>query len=96
MFKILWTEEAEEDLTNILSYYIEQAGIDIAKSIYDRIKIQVGTLNIFPERTRLGRVKDTREFIISRLPYIAVIEVSNNTVLILNIIHTAKKYPYHV
>ena len=34
MFKILWTEEVEEDLINILSYYIEQAGIDIAKSIY--------------------------------------------------------------
>jgi plasmid stabilization system protein ParE len=93
MLNILWSEQAEQDLEQILSYYLEQAGMRVAESVYARIKEQIGTLNLFPERTRLGRVEGTRECVISRLPYIAVIEVSANAVRVLNIIHTAKKYP---
>lgn len=93
MFSILWSEQAELDLEQILLYYLEHAGIRVAESVYLRIKEQVGTLTVFPEYTRLGRVAGTRECVISRLPYIAVIEVHTNAVRVLNIIHTAKKYP---
>ena len=93
MLKVLWTEEAEQDLENILSYYLEQAGMRVAESIYTRVKKQVGMLDVFPERTRPGRAAGTREYIISRLPYIAVVDVGIDTVLVLNVIHTAKKYP---
>lgn len=93
MFSILWTEPAEQDLEKILSYYLEQCGMRVAESMYVRIKDQVGTLVVFPERMRLGIVDGTRECVISRLPYIAVIKVSTDAVQVLNIIHTARRYP---
>ncbi len=93
MFKICWSEEAEQDLENILLYYLEQVGMRVAESVYGRIRNQVGALEKFPERSRAGRVSGTREYVISQLPYIAVIEVAKDAVIVLNIIHTAKKYP---
>jgi toxin ParE1/3/4 len=94
MFKVYWTQEAEQDLDNILSYYLEQAGFRVAESVYGRIKEQVGSLKIFPERTtRPGRVLGTREYVISRLPYIAIIDIDADTVSVLGVIHAARKYP---
>lgn len=93
MFKVYWTQEAEQDIENILSYYLEQAGFRVAESVYGRIREQVGSLKIFPERSRPGRVFGTREYVISRLPYIAIIDINADTVSVLGVIHTAKKYP---
>ena len=93
MFTVRWTDEAELDLENILTYYLEHVGLRVAEAIYMRLKAQVGSLTMFPERCRPGRVSGTQEYVISRLPYIAVVEISADTVSILNIIHTARKYP---
>ncbi len=93
MFEINWTEEAEQDLENILLYYFEQAGLRVAETVYNRIREQVGQLDSFPESTRVGRVQGTRECVISRLPYVAVIDVGHDTVTVLSVVHTARKYP---
>ena len=93
MFQINWTAEAEQDLENILLYYLEQAGLRVAEAVYNRIREQVGQLDSYPESTRVGRVQGTRECVISRLPYIAVIEVGHDTVTVLSVMHTARKYP---
>ena len=93
MFQINWTAEAEQDLENILLYYLEQAGLRVAEVVYNRIREQVGQLDSYPESTRVGRVQGTRECVISRLPYIAVIEVGHDTVTVLSVKHTSRKYP---
>lgn len=93
MFKVEWTREAEKDLENILTYYLAEAGLSVASAIFVRIKEQVGALKLFPHRCRPGRVADTREYVLHRLPYIAVVQVGEDTVSVLNIIHTARKYP---
>lgn len=93
MFNVRWTDEAESDLENILTYYLEHAGSRVAEAVYTRIKAHVGSLKMFPERCRPGRVPGTKEYVISRLPYIAVVDIGAETVFILNIIHTARKYP---
>lgn len=93
MFQVNWTEEAEQDLDNILLYYLDQAGLRVAEALYNRIRDQVGQLETFPESTRVGRVQGTRECVISRLPYIAVIDVGHDTVTVLSVVHTARKYP---
>lgn len=93
MFQVNWTEEAEQDLDNILLYYLDQAGLRVAEAVYNRIRDQVGQLETFPESTRVGRVQGTRECVISRLPYIAVIDVGHDTVTVLSVVHTARKYP---
>ena len=93
MAVVLWTERAEQDLEDILTYYLSAAGVRVAKSIYGRIRTQVQSLKQFPERARPGRVAGTREYVIARLPFIAVIQVQGDAVFILDIVHTARKYP---
>lgn len=93
MFKVAWTDEAEQDLENILTYYLEETGLRLADAIFVRIKEHVGSLKLFPHRCRPGRVANTREYVLHRLPYIAMVHVGEDTVSVLNVIHTARKYP---
>jgi toxin ParE1/3/4 len=93
MFKVEWTNEAEHDLEAVLAYYLEEAGLQVANSIYLRIKDQVGSLKLFPHRCRPGRVGGTKECVLHRLPYIAVVHIGDETVSVLNFIHTARRYP---
>jgi len=93
MFKIQWTDEAERDLEDILLYYVDRAGLHVAEAVYSRIREQVGQLGTFPESARPGRVPGTRECVIGRIPYIAVIEVGGEVVTVLSVVHTARKYP---
>lgn len=93
MFKVEWTDEAERDLEDILLYYLEEAGHGVAESLYAGIREQIGSLESFPECARPGRVPGIREFVVSRLPYIAIVHVGDDAVTVLSLIHTARKYP---
>ena len=71
---------------NGISEYIEQdrsleAANRVSRIIYDAIQ----SLRIMPYRGRLGRVDNTRELLVQRLPYVIVYEVFDERVLILNI-----------
>ncbi len=65
----------------------------VAYGIYDRIKASVQSLRQFPERTRIGRVAGTRECVVARLPFMVVVQVEGRNVRVLNVIHTARKFP---
>ena len=93
MTVITWTQRAEQDLENILAHYLNEAGLQVAQSIFVRLHAQVQSLQQFSQRTRIGRVAGTRELIISRLPYIVVIQVKADKVFVLNVVHTARQYP---
>jgi toxin ParE1/3/4 len=93
MAVVLWTGRAERDLEGILEYALTEYGQRIAESIYLRIRTQVAGLKDFPARSRPGRVAGTREYVITRLPFIAVIELDGDTVHVLSLLHTAKNYP---
>lgn len=93
MFHVQWTNEAEIDLENILTYYFEEAGERVARAVHDRMREQIETLRLFPERCRIGRVAGTKEYVLSRLPYVAVVHMDGQTVYVLNLIHTARKIP---
>jgi len=93
MFELRWTNEAERDLESILAYYLDQGGSRVAEAVCARIMAHVGSLALFPERCRPGRVPGTKEYVIHRLPYIAVVEIGEESVSILNLIHTARRYP---
>lgn len=93
MFQVQWTDEAEADLEHILTYYLNEAGERVASAVYDRLREQIGRLQYFPERCRIGRVAGTKEYVLSRLPYVAIVQIEERTVYVLNLIHTAKKFP---
>ena len=93
MARVIWTEAAERDLDTILAYYVEEAGLDVAQAVFSRMREQVGSLRMFPHRCRPGRVAGTREYVLHRLPYIAVVRVVDDSVAVLALVHTARKYP---
>ncbi len=93
MHRVVWSEKAEADLENVLAHYLDDAGSEVATMVYQRIREQVGSLKLFPERCRPGRVTGTREYVLTRLPYIAVVVVDDDHVTIVALVHTARKFP---
>lgn len=53
----------------------------------------VGTLELFPNRGRAGRVEATRELVFASLPFAAIYEVHDDTVHVLPILHGAQRWP---
>ena len=51
------------------------------------------TLAGFPDTGRPGRIPDTRELVISGLPYIVPYSISNSIIVILRVYHTSRKWP---
>ena len=42
---------------------------------------------------RVGRVPDTREFVITDTPYIAAYQIVEDTLVILRVLHGAQRWP---
>ena len=53
----------------------------------------VQSLQKFPKRGRPGRMTDTRELIVTNLPYIIVYRARRDAVEILRILHAAQLWP---
>ena len=92
--RIVWTDEALDDLEEILAYYYVQARPRIAGSIERRIVEQIEALLPFPERIRKSdRIPDARELVVNKLPYIVFVKLFPDSIVVLNVIHTARKFP---
>lgn len=92
--QILWTDEAIDDLAEIVAYYYAEASPRTAESVERRIVEQVEGLPPFPERIRKSdRIPGARELVVYRLPYIVFVKLTPDAVVVLNIVHTAKKFP---
>ena len=77
-----------------ISEYIEQASnLETANRITRTIYDTVQTLRVMPNRGRKGRIEDTRELVISRLPYLIVYRVLEERLLVVNIVHGARRWP---
>ena len=91
--RVEWSEPAVSDLKTI-SEYIEQASnLETANRITRTIYDTVQTLRVMPNRGRKGRIEDTRELVISRLPYLIVYRVLEERLLVVNIVHGARRWP---
>ncbi len=51
-FDVLWTPSAVSDLDEILDYLAQEAGIDRALGLYEKVRRQVGSLTRLPRRCR--------------------------------------------
>ena len=92
--RIVWTDEAVDDLEEILAYYYAEAGPRTAEAVERRIVEQIEGLPPFPERIRNSeRIPGARELVINRLPYIAFVKLLPDAILVLNVVHTARKFP---
>ncbi len=59
----------------------------------EEIEQQINLLATQPEMGRIGRVKGTRELVISRTPFIAVYRIAEQRIEILRFLHGAQKWP---
>jgi toxin ParE1/3/4 len=92
MMRIRWTEPAVRDFTHI--YYIQEHGSTAtARRIALAIYKSIGTLTDYPEIGWAGRKPNTRELVLSGLPYIAIYRLREQTVEVLRILHGAQKWP---
>ena len=56
-------------------------------------KPAVDDLQAFTSRGRPGRMRDTRELIISGLPFVIIYRIREASVEIIRVIHGAQKWP---
>jgi len=92
--KILWTAEALDDLATITAYYHAEVNPRTANAVQQRILEQIQSLPPFPERIRQSeRIPGARELVVHRLPYIVFVKLTHDAIVVLNIVHTARKFP---
>lgn len=92
--RIVWADDALDDIEAILAHYFHEAGARTAQAVERRIVGQIESLLLFPERIRKsGRVPGARELVINKLPFIVFVRVLPDTIIVLNVVHTARKFP---
>jgi addiction module RelE/StbE family toxin len=90
--QVKWTSKARRDLSSVEAYIAKDnptAAIDTVLKIIAAVE----TLASFADSGRPGRTPDTRELVITGLPYIVPYHVSNSIVVILRVYHTSRKWP---
>ena len=90
--ELRWTEAAAEDLERIADYLFESTPLHaarIVRAIYDSPR----QLLAFPALGRPGKVEDTREFVLTPLPYVVVYVVDGEVIHIARILHGAQRWP---
>jgi toxin ParE1/3/4 len=84
-----WTVTAADDLEQI-ALYLKANDPAFAHSTVVKIYEAV-PLRRFPNRGRAGLHKDTRELVVSDLPYLVVYQVLPDAVMVLRIVHGAQQ-----
>jgi toxin ParE1/3/4 len=90
---LIWSPEAIADLA-ALRTYIEQDDPAAARRVALHIVRNVETLLPgTPEMVRLGRVPGTRELVIPKTPYIVPYRIVGQTIQVLRVFHSARRWP---
>lgn len=95
MYTVIYEPQAEDDLIEIVLYYIEQSGFVLGETIQKRLQAHIALLQTIPYRTiESPLAENVREFLIERLPYKAyfTIDESSKSVFILRILHTSRNH----
>ena len=90
--RVEWLPVAERNRESHLAYIAQHnpwAAIDMG----DAIEAAVRHLADNPHMGRLGRVKGTRELVVSGTPYVICYRVEPDAVVILRLLHGAQKWP---
>lgn len=90
--QVRWTRRALLNLEQAVAY-IAADSPTIANRVAQKIWESVQLLGDHPRIGRPGRVKGTRELVISGLPYIIPYTERNGSVFILRVLHSSMKWP---
>ena len=89
--RIRWTLPAADDLEGIKDY-LQQHYPHLAEATIRAIYKRIRTLKAHPSRGRPGHRQDTRELVLSPLPYTVVYRVKTEAVEIIHIYHGAQNW----
>lgn len=90
--KVRWRRNAQLDLVEI-DTHIRQENPQAANRIISAIRQETLRLTSTPLAGRPGRVENTRELVMTKLPFIVAYQVTPSAVEILAVIHTARLWP---
>ena len=90
--KIKLTKLAAQDLQSTKDY-ISQDKPNAGLAVIRRVIEAIDNIVTFPSMGRTGRVPHTKELVVSGTPLIIVYQIMQDTLYIVRIIHTAKKWP---
>ena len=66
----------------------------MAEAVERRIVGEIESLPPFPERVRVSdRVPGTRELVVNKLPYVVFVQLRDEAVIVLNVVHTKRQFP---
>lgn len=92
--KIKWAEVALNDLDQIM-VYIAKDSPETALQVLNRIENKAKLLEKHPLLGRQGRKQGTRELILAGLPYFIVYRIAPKWLVILRVLHQARRWPLH-
>ena len=92
MKRVRWTAPALADLDSIQDYVAERSTAAAFKLVNDILDRTDALLAINPELGRPGRVKGTRELVLSNTAYIVAYQL-REAVEILAVMHGAREWP---
>ena len=90
--KIKLTKLAAQDLQSTKDY-ISQDKRNAGLAVIRRVIEAIDNIVTFPSMGRTGRVPHTKELVVSGTPLIIIYQIMQDTLFIVRIIHTAKKWP---
>jgi len=91
--RIIWSPQAVSDLAHMRTYIAQHdpmAAIRLAKIIIGQVE---NILADHPAIGRMGRVKGTRELVISGTAYIIPYRIKEHRIEILRVFHGARRWP---
>jgi toxin ParE1/3/4 len=92
--RLVWDEQARTDLIAIRRYIARDNPVAAAR-VSERIRTRIMHLLEQPLSGRIGRIPNTRELVVSGLPYIGIYRVDDDrkTIEVMRVVHGAQLYP---
>jgi toxin ParE1/3/4 len=87
--KLNITPEAERDIFAISINIKQQDSAQAAKSAVSKLKDQLQKLTELPDSGRAGGCEGTREIVLTGLPFIAIYEKTDTSIMILRVLYGA-------
>lgn len=91
--RLRWTRLAGADLEAIAEYIGQDSPAAAVRVVLELIDQAEKLLSRHTALGRPGRVVGTRELVIQGLPYIIPYRVRDNTIEILRVLHTSRRWP---
>jgi toxin ParE1/3/4 len=90
--RVDWHPWARADLAELVEYIASDSPV-AAYRVHDAIRKQTSLLAIYPEIGRPGRVRGTRELVVTGTPYIVAYRFAADVLTVLRLLHGARRWP---